>query len=408
MTTDYDVVIIGGGMVGASLARALAVGGLRTAVIEAWSVESSKQPSYDDRAIALAFGTRRIFEGLGVWKTLAPHAEPILHIHVSNKGHFGFTRLHHDEMDVPALGYVVTGHVLGTTLFQGLEGIENLDLFCPAVMNSFEIEPDRVNLTFNRDGEGQTLSARLLVAADGAKSAVREGVGIEVREWGYGQSAVISNVTPGVEVGGIAFERFTRTGPLAMLPLTHDRYGLVWTVTDEQLPEVLALDDDAFLARLQAEFGNRLGRLRRAGRRSIYPLKLLQAKEHVRPRVALIGNAAHAVHPITGQGFNLGIRDVAVLAEVLTDAAAQGGDPGDLKVLERYARWRKRDQQAVAMMTDGLVRLFTNPMLPISLARNLGLLALDVAPSAKRLLTRQFMGLNGRLPRLSRGLPIDA
>jgi len=193
---------------------------------------------------------------------------------------------------------------------------------------------------------------------------------------------------------------------MAMLPLTGGRYGLVWTLDDRQVDQVLELDDQAFLARVQGRFGQRLGRFRKAGKRSSYPLKLLRTKEHVRPRVALIGNAAHAVHPITGQGFNLGIRDVAVLAEVLNDAFRAGRDIGSLDVLEDYARWRRRDQQAVALMTDGLVRLFTNPLLPVRVARNLGLLALDLLPPAKRLLTRQFMGINGRLPRLSRGLPL--
>ena len=404
---DYDVAIIGGGMVGASLARALAQAGVRTAVVEAWSVESQRQPSYDDRAIALAYGTRRILEGLGVWETLAPDAQPILHIHVSNKGHFGFTRLHHHEMEVDALGYVATGNTLGSALFQGLERLPHLDLFCPAVLSQFEVGADRVDLTVEMNGEVRQLSARLLVAADGARSTVRQRLGIGVREWGYGQSAIISNITPGLPPAGVAFERFTAEGPLAMLPLTENRCGLVWTVNDERLPEAAALDDHGFLARVQANFGNRLGRLQRAGRRSVYPLKFLQAKEHVRPRVALIGNAAHAVHPITGQGFNLGIRDAAVLADVLVDALRTGGDPGDLPVLEGYARWRHRDQQAVAMLTDGLVRLFTNPLPPIGVVRNLGMLALDVAPAAKRLLTRQFMGLNGRLPRLARGLAVE-
>ena len=404
---EYDVVIIGGGMVGASLARALAAAGLRTAVVEAWSPESQRQPSYDDRAIALAYGTRRILEGLGVWERLAPDAQPILHIHVSNKGHFGFTRLDHHEMEVDALGYVATGNVLGNVLFQGLERLPHLDLYCPAVLSRFEVAADGVDVAIEMNGEAHPLRARLLVAADGARSSIRQQLGIGVREWGYGQSAIISNITPGVPPAGVAFERFTAEGPLAMLPLTENRYGLVWTVSDERLPEVAGLDDDAFLARVQANFGNRLGRLQRAGRRAVYPLKFLQAKEQVRPRVALIGNAAHAVHPITGQGFNLGIRDAAVLADVLVGALRRGEDPGDLSVLEGYAHWRRWDQQAVAMMTDGLVRLFTNPLLPVGVARNLGMVALDIAPAAKRLLTRQFMGVNGRLPRLARGLPVE-
>jgi len=406
MANDFDIIIVGGGMVGASLARSLASCGVRIAVIEAWPLTSDHQPSYDDRAIALAYGTRRILEGMGLWSGLAPQTEPIRHIHVSNRGCFGFTRLHCDDCEVDALGYVATGHSLGGTLMNGLDQVRNIELFCPARLESFDTGVDAVEVRFYQQGEATTLKGRLLVAADGARSPVRQGLGIGVREWGYGQSAVISNITPGVAPSATAYERFTDTGPIAMLPLSEGRYGLVWTLDEQAVDEVMSLDDKAFLARLQESFGYRLGRLRNAGRRSVYPLKLLQAKEHVRPRVALIGNAAHAVHPITGQGFNIGIRDVAVLADVLSDAFRRGEDPGALALLESYARWRRRDQQAVALMTDGLVRLFTNPLLPVRVLRNLGLLALDVVPPAKRALTRQFMGLNGRLPRLSRGLPV--
>ena len=407
MVSEFDTIILGGGMVGASLARSLAGAGLRIAVVEAWPLDSGRQPSYDDRAIALAYGTRLILQGMGLWSTLQPQVEPIRHIHVSNRGHFGFTRLHSADHELDALGYVATGRALGELLLAGLDRVQNLELFCPAELNSFQVQEHGVEVVIALQGKPRKLRGRLLVAADGVNSKVREGVGIGVREWSYGQSAVISNITPESPPNGTAYERFTETGPIAMLPLTEGRYGLVWTLAEQEVKEVLALDDAAFLARLQQSFGQRLGRLERAGRRSAYPLKLLQAKEHIRPRVALIGNAAHAVHPITGQGFNLGIRDVAVLAEVLSDAIRQGRDPGALETLEEYARWRRRDQQLVALMTDGLVRLFTNPLPPIGVLRNLGLLALDLVPPAKRALARRFMGLNGRLPRLSRGLPID-
>jgi len=407
MTTPYDIIIIGGGMVGASLARALSGSGLRIAVVEAWPADSARQPSYDDRAIALAWGTRLILDGMRVWPRLAAGAEVIRHIHVSDRGHFGFTRLHAHELQVEALGYVTTAHTMGQCLLRDLEAEPGIDLYCPATLESFSVEQRQARVRLAVDGQPLELEATLLVAADGGRSAIRRGLGIEVREWGYGQTAVISNLTPGIEADGTAYERFTDQGPMAMLPLTGGRYGLVWTLDDQQVDQVLELDDEAFLARVQGRFGQRLGRFQKAGKRASYPLKLLRTKEHVRPRVALIGNAAHALHPITGQGFNLGIRDVAVLAEVLSDAFRAGRDIGSMEVLDDYARWRRRDQQAVALMTDGLVRLFTNPLLPVRVARNLGLLALDLLPPAKRLLTRQFMGINGRLPRLSRGLPLD-
>jgi 2-octaprenyl-6-methoxyphenol hydroxylase len=407
MQTEYDLIIVGGGMVGASLGRSLAGCGVKVAVIEAAPPGVEGQPSYDDRAIALAYGTRLILEGLGVWQALATRAEPIRHIHVSDRGHFGFTRLHHDEMGVEALGYVATGHDLGQVLLRDLDAQENLQLFCPATLDGFQVHPERVEVAISREGERHLLTGKLLVAADGTRSMVRERLGIGVKEWAYGQTALISNLTPDAEPRGVAYERFTDAGPMAMLPLTGGRYGMVWTLADEDVDEVMALDDAAFIDRVQGRFGHRLGRFVRAGRRACYPLKLVRAVEHVRPRVALIGNAAHAVHPITGQGFNLGIRDVAVLAEVLADGVRQGQDIGSMEVLESYASWRSRDQQAVALMTDGLVRLFTNPLLPVRLLRDIGMTALDLLPGPKWLLTRQFMGLNGRLPRLSRGLGLD-
>ncbi|MCG8426977.1 MAG: 2-octaprenyl-6-methoxyphenyl hydroxylase [Chromatiales bacterium] len=406
MNREFDLIVVGGGMVGASLARALTDTGLTIAVIEAASLQQAEQPSYDDRAIALAYGTRLILEGIGAWPALAVAAEPIRHIHVSDRGHFGFARLDHKDHGVEALGYVATGRALGQALFQGLDQLSHVTLFCPARLVDFSVDEQRAEVQVECDGEMLTLNAKLLVAADGARSMVRERLGIDVREWAYGQTAVISNLIPGVEPEGVAYERFTDAGPMAMLPLTEGRYGLVWTVHDEDAEHVTALTDRQFLARVQERFGYRLGRFQRAGVRSAYPLKLLQAKEHVRSRVALIGNAAHAVHPITGQGFNLGIRDVAVLADVLVDAQQVAADIGAPGVLENYAKWRKRDQQAVAMMTDGLVRLFTNPLLPIRVARNLGMVALDMTPGVKQFVTRQFMGMHGRLPKLSRGVEL--
>ena len=402
----FDLIVVGGGMVGASLARALAACGMRVAVIEAWPLESVNQPSYDDRAIALAYGSRLILQGLGVWPALADEIEPIRRIHVSDRGRFGFTRLDHRSQGVDALGYVVTARALGGVLLQGLGELPGVELMCPAQLQSFEITTEYAEVRVRSEGQTRVLRGALLVAADGARSLVRERLGIEQRVWEYAQTAVVSNLTPGLAHGGTAYERFTDSGPMAMLPLTEGRCGLVWTLADADVEQVLALDDERFLQRVQQRFGHRLGIFSRTGKRASYSLRLLQAKEHVRPRVALIGNAAHAVHPVTGQGFNLGLRDVAVLADVLGDAHRSGGDLGALRLLQNYADWRRRDQQAVALITDGLVRLFTNPLLPLRVARDLGMLALDVLPPAKRLLTRRFMGINGRLPRLSRGLSL--
>lgn len=409
---DYDVIIAGGGMVGASLAHALAGDGLRVAVIEPVPPAADDQPSYDDRAIALAYGTRRILEGLGVWTVLAPHAEPIRRVHVSDRGQFGFTHLDARDEGAEALGYVVTARDLGAALLAPLA--ERADLLCPARVADFVVEADRVRVTPEPVGydspagapsTARSLTARLLVAADGGRSAIRERLGIAQRHHPYGHHAVVANVTPSLPHEGVAYERFTETGPLALLPMTGNRCGLVWTAREAELADVLALDDRAFLAALQERFGFRLGRFVAVGRRSHYPLELRLAEAQVLDRVAIIGNAAHTVHPIAGQGFNLGIRDVAMLAEVLVEAHRSGRDIGSLAVLQAYEAARRRDQRTVALATDALARLFVNPLGPLRVARNLGMTLLDALPPAKHLLARIGMGLAGPQPRLGRGLP---
>ena len=402
----YDMIIVGGGMVGASLAIALARSGLKLALIEAFTPGADSQPSYDDRAIALAYGTRRIFEATGVWPTLAECAEPIRDIHVSDRGHFGFTRLNATDEGVPALGHVVTARELGHVLLERMRQNPDLEVIAPARVTGFEDRGGQVLVEIERDGVMSSLLCRLLVAADGGDSAIREQLQVPVQRWQYGQSAVVTNVAPAQPHRNVAYERFTDTGPVALLPMTGQRCAVVWTVRDEQVDEVLGLDDGAFLAAFQARFGYRLGRFRRVGRRAAYPLSLLRARESVRGRVAIIGNAAHTLHPIAGQGFNLGIRDVAALAEVVDDAFKAGVDIGAEETLAAYEAWRVAEQRNVALATDGLARLFSNPLMPVRLGRNLGLLAMEFLPGAKRPLARAAMGMLGRQPRLARGVPL--
>jgi len=247
---------------------------------------------------------------------------------------------------------------------------------------------------------------RLLVAADGVQSRVREQLGIDTHQWNYGQTAVIANVTPKQPHQHVAYERFTDTGPMALLPLDDNRCALVWTLRDDQVDEVMELDDGAFLIRLQARFGYRLGRFTKVGTRYAYPLQLLRAKQSTAQRLALIGNAVHTLHPIAGQGFNLGLRDVAALAEVVVDAQRKGGDIGAVEVLQRYAQWRQADQRRVVAFTDGMVRLFGQTLAPLVGLRNAGMLALDLCPPAKHWFGHLTMGRAGRLPRLARGLEL--
>jgi 2-octaprenyl-6-methoxyphenol hydroxylase len=403
---DYDLLIVGSGMVGASLAIALAGRGLRLGIIEAYEPGADSQPSYDDRGIALAYGTQRIFEALGLWPAIAERAEPIREIHVSDRGHFGATRLRASDEGVPALGQVVTARELGRVLIERVTGDAGIDVIAPATVVDFADDGSRVSVTLDRNGVTDLLSCRLLVAADGGNSSIRERLAVPVVRLEYGQSAVVTNVTPRHAHANVAYERFTDTGPVALLPMSEGRCAVVWTVRDEQVDEVLALDDAAFLAALQQRFGHRLGRFERVGRRAAWPLQLLRARESVRGRIAIIGNAAHTLHPIAGQGFNLGIRDVAALAEVVDEAHRDGIDIGDAAVLQRYEQWRSSEQRNVAMATDGLARLFSNPLGAVRIARNLGLVAMECLPLAKRPLARGAMGLLGRQPKLARGVPL--
>ncbi len=404
---DFQVIIIGGGLVGASLAVALGQSGIRVAIVETTALSVDQQPNYDDRSIALAQGSQQIFSGLGLWHKLESQVSPIHTIHVSDRGHFGFTRLRHSEENVAALGYVAPSRVLGAALMARLSELEYVTLFAPAKLKSFEVTDASVHVEVLHNQQTITLTAKLLVAADGAKSEIREQQGITTEQSDYGQTAVIANLTPGKSHQQIAYERFTDTGPMAMLPMTEGRCALVWTVANERADEVMQLNDAAFLKQVQERFGFRLGYFQKAGQRQAFSLQLVRAKESIRPRLALIGNAIHTLHPVAGQGFNLGLRDVAALSEVIVDAINQGHDCGDPLVLKAYADWRYHDQRRVVAFTDGLVRLFSQPLAPVRWARNAGLLAFDLLPPAKRWFGKLTMGRGGRLPRLSRGLPLS-
>jgi len=272
------------------------------------------------------------------------------------------------------------------------------------VMEGVEYGDDCATVTVRRGDRRESLTTRLVVAADGGRSGLRDQAGIAVKRTEYGQTALVSNVTTEKPHANVAYERFTDSGPLAFLPMSEGRCAVVWSLPPEKVEPLLALDDGQFLATLQERFGMRLGRFTRVGRRAAYPLAYTQVTEHVRPRLVLIGNAAHTVHPVAGQGFNLGLRDVAVLAEVLNDALVAGQDMGAIEVLDKYAARRRRDVSMISLFTNSLVRIFSNDFGPLAHARSLGLVAVDLFPPAKRALLRLSMGLAGRLPRLARGL----
>ena len=401
------MVIVGGGLVGSSLASALRNLPLRVALVESTPAPAPNLPGPDERVIALSLGSRRIFGGLGVWPIIAPVAEPILSVHVSDRGHCGFTRLDRREEGVEALGYVTPARAMELALQAALERATNIQILRPARLLDHRLHGAAIELTLQIGAQRRCLTTRLLVAADGGDSSVRERLGLGVDEHDYGQDAVITTVMVDRPCPGRAFERFTDTGPLAMLPMPGGRYSVVWSCRPTETTDLLSLTDDAFIQRLQMRFGWRLGRLSAPSRRQAYPLKLKLVRETIQERLVLIGNAAHTLHPVAGQGFNLGLRDVAALAEALAEAARHGNDPGAANTLAGYSRWRGRDQADTAYLTDALARLFVMPWPPVRLVRNLGLLGLDLLPAARHRLAQRFMGLAGSLPRLIRGLPLE-
>jgi 2-octaprenyl-6-methoxyphenol hydroxylase len=406
----YDIVIAGGGMIGTSLALALAPLGLRVAIVEAIARKAAAQPSFDDRSTALSRSTQRMFEAMGLWPAIVAASTPVRQVHVSDRGRFGFSHIDAAEQGVEALGYVVINRVLGGVLQDALDDLDEVDVVCPARIVDIELGPDIARaIVAGTDGEATELSSRLLVAADGANSAVREMMGIAAQQSHYGQRAVIGNLRPEKDIDHVAYERFTRQGPLAILPVADGRAGFVWTVSEDDAERVMELDDEQFLLELQQEFGYRLGVFSRVGARASYPLVLSKALRLTAARSVLIGNAAHGLHPVSAQGFNLGMRDVAAIVDCIADARAASGefDPGARHVLEQYANWRRADQQKLVGFTDGLVKLFTSERWPVSTLRNIGMLGFDLVPGVRSVFAKHTMGLAGRLPRLSRGVPIE-
>lgn len=419
-STDFDLIIIGGGLVGASLACALENSPLRIAIVEAFPFKadnSQYQPAFDARSVALSYTSKQVFDGMGVWSSINKlGVAAIKKIHISDRGHAGITRLNAEDENVEALGYVVETRVIGKALFDNLNKQKNLTLITPAKLKNFDLSSELASATIeitNDDGlvENKTLTTKLLVAADGDDSVVRRLSGVRIKQRNYDQSAIIANIATDQPHHNQAFERFTDSGPLALLPMAatekeKNRYSLVWTINSSEQEEMMNWSDETFLAKLKARFGERAGQFTHVSQRHSYPLSLMRAKEHVRERLAIIGNAAHTLHPVAGQGFNLGLRDVAALSQVIIDARRENKDIGSLENLMIYADWRKRDHIQTAMATDGLVRIFSNNFLPLAALRNLGLVVVDLVPPLKKVFARHAMGFVGKLPRLGRGLKL--
>lgn len=387
-----SIIIAGGGMAGATLALAishLTQGTLPVTLIESSEPASRAHPGYDSRAIALAAGTCQQLAAINLWRTLESCATPITHIHVSDRGHAGFVSMQAQDYGLSALGNVVELFDVGQRLFTRLKNAPGITLRCPASVTSVARQQDNVQVTLNN---GEQITAALLVAADGSRSSLAASCGIQWQRDDYQQLALIANVSTQIAHQGRAFERFTEHGPLALLPMSEGRLSLVWCHALAARDAVQRWSDGEFLAQLQRAFGWRLGKFTHAGQRDYYPLALQVATQTVSHRLALVGNAAQTLHPIAGQGFNLGLRDVMSLAETLASAHRRQQDIGSFGVLQHYQQRRQPDREATIGVTDGLVRLFANHYAPLVVGRNLGLMAMDKQPWLRNQLAERTLG----------------
>lgn len=406
MSHDYDVVIIGAGMVGASLACALAPSGLRVAIIESVTLSNKQQSSYDDRGITLSPSSKRILEHIGVWQQVQSTTTPIKKIHVSEQGRFGFTHLDASETGNPELGHVVVARSLGQALHKQMSEFDNVELICPAELKHFQRTDTGMSLEISNLDNTEALSTGLLVGADGSRSLVRRLAGINTKERDFKQTAIVANVTTQKSNNATAYERFTPHGPIALLPIDKNRSVLVFTVNKENAERYLTMPDEQYMKTIETEFGRRLGKVEQIGQRRSYPIVFIEVIEQYQEQLILLGNAAHTIHPNGAQGFNLGLRDVAGLAECIFAGIEKGLGLDDIRILENYIKLRHSDQQRVMRFTNCLASSFYNQLPLLGPARNLAMLLVDSIPDLKASFVEKAMGIAGLQPRLVRGLQL--
>ncbi|WOH39257.1 2-octaprenyl-6-methoxyphenyl hydroxylase [Thalassotalea fonticola] len=393
--THYDVIISGAGLAGASMALALSKlskadgSKLSIAVVEAYAINDNLPKSYDARVIALSHGTATYLQELGVWQALKPDAMAIADIHISDRGFYGKARINAADYNVCALGFVSEMQAIGNCLISALKQCPNVHFIEGQSITNIQWQTNAVTVLL---ANGNCLNASLLLGCDGGQSVCRQQAKISIQQFDYQQVAIIANVSPSKAHKGRAFERFTEYGPLAMLPMTDDRCSLVWTVTPEQVESLMALSDDNFAKQLERAFGSWLGSFSQVGKRFSFPLKLIQADEQTHHRMALIGNASHTLHPIAGQGFNLGMRDVKQMTQTIEQALSENADIGAHKQLRGYADKRSDDHSQVIALTDSLVHLFSNKHLPLVVGRGVGLKVLNYIAPLKKALAEKTMG----------------
>ncbi len=395
MQHEYDLLIVGSGLAGNCLALALKDAGFRIAIIEANTRAQLHASPAGDRALALAAGTVMMLDTLGVWQGIKHAATPIQHIHISDRGHFGKTRLSAQKEHIDALGYVIAARDIETYV-ANLVINAGIDIIAPARVAGLISGDQEICVNIKQNDQSQNLSAKLLVGADGGLSSVRQLLNINQLITDYGQTALITSVKSTIPNNNTAYERFTSSGPLALLPISKNECAVIWTRSHEDADTLMLGREADFLVELQQCFGFKLGELTLIAPRRAFPLSLIRAEQMVAGRAVIIGNAVHQLHPVAGQGFNLGLRDVIQLAEMLIKQHEQNKDIGEADFLNAYAVSRKKDHDWTIGFTDTLIKIFANEWLALAAARNIGLTLLDHIPAAKTLLTRHAMGFAGQ------------
>lgn len=395
---DYDIAIVGAGIAGTTLAAALKNSGLRVALIEAQpqSVAVTRQQVY-----ALSLLSGKIFQGIGVWDKILPNITAFSQIRLSDADYSQILQFFPKDVDMEQVGYAGEHRAILTPLHEFLETCENVTWFCPAQVEQVSYQNDGAEISINLEGTAKTLRTRLVVAADGSKSRIREAAGIRTHGWKYWQSCITTRIKPAKPHNNIAYERFWPSGPFAILPLPGNRCNIVWTSPHAEAKALFELDDEQFLAELKRRYGDQMGELELEGKRLLFQVQLMQSDRYVLPRLALIGDAAHCCHPVGGQGLNMGIRDAAALAQVITEAHQAGQEIGSVPVLKRYERWRKLENLTILGFTDFLDRLFSNHWWPLVIVRRLGLWGLKTINPLKIFALRLMTGLLGRTPQLA-------
>lgn len=406
MQHDYDVTIIGAGMVGASLACALAPSGLRIGIIESIPLSNDQETSYDDRGITLSPSSQRILDRIGVWQEVQSTTTAIKKIHVSEQGRFGFTHLDANDIGKTELGHVVVARCLGQALHKRMAAFKNINLICPAQLKHFQRTDTGMILEIVESESIKTINTGLLVGADGNRSLVRRLAGISTKERDFEQTAIVANISTQKPNHATAYERFTPHGPVALLPIDKNRSVLVFIVNKENAERYLSMPEMQYIKTIETEFGRRLGKIEKVGQRRSYPIIFIEAVEQYQQQLILLGNSAHSIHPNMAQGFNLGLRDTAGLAECISDGIAKGLDIDDINILENYIALRHADQRRVMRFTNGLASSFYNQLPLLGPVRNFAMLLIDTIPDLKSTFVEKAMGLSGLQPRLVRGLEL--